>query len=156
MTIETLLGLLDGVTRTPRGYKARCPAHSDKSPSLAIREAEDGRILLHCFAGCNVHQICEAISIEIRDLFPWTDCASQQVRAARRRKQEVIQQREEVQRLKNAIADARRIAQCRLAAAKGLSIAGWTEAFLDLTVERIANAHDVMWPTILEELNESV
>jgi hypothetical protein len=31
---------------------ARCPAHDDGTPSLAIREGRDGRILLKCHAGC--------------------------------------------------------------------------------------------------------
>ena len=30
-----------------------CPAHNDRTPSFAIDTAEDGRILLHCFAGCS-------------------------------------------------------------------------------------------------------
>jgi hypothetical protein len=33
------------------GWMARCPAHDDRSPSLSIRE-RDGRLLVHCHAGC--------------------------------------------------------------------------------------------------------
>ena len=47
---------------------AICPAHPDKNPSLSIRE-DNGRILVHCFAGCPVEDICALAQIEIRDLF---------------------------------------------------------------------------------------
>ncbi len=51
-------------------FEACCPAHDDSSPSLLISIAQDGRILLHCFSGCGVHEICDACNIHITDLFP--------------------------------------------------------------------------------------
>jgi len=45
-----------------------CPAHLDKKPSLGIRAGED-RLLLHCFAGCSIQDICFALSMELHDLF---------------------------------------------------------------------------------------
>jgi DNA primase len=47
-----LLSRLTGLKQTAKGWVALCPAHADKSPSLSIRLADDGKILLHCFAGC--------------------------------------------------------------------------------------------------------
>lgn len=35
-----------------RGGLCRCPAHEDRSPSLSVSETRDGRVLVHCFAGC--------------------------------------------------------------------------------------------------------
>ena len=32
--------------------------HADKSPSLSIREAENAKILIHCFGGCTSEQVC--------------------------------------------------------------------------------------------------
>jgi hypothetical protein len=58
MSLEDFLALLHDVRGTSRGYIARCPAHPDKSPSLSLREGNDGRMLLHCFAGCAVPEIC--------------------------------------------------------------------------------------------------
>ena len=29
-----------------------CPAHDDKHPSLSIRDSDDGKVLVHCHAGC--------------------------------------------------------------------------------------------------------
>lgn len=50
-------------------WLARCPAHQDRSPSLSIREGDDGRVLLHCFAGCPTESICSALGIKLSDLF---------------------------------------------------------------------------------------
>lgn len=68
MTIENLLSRLEVVRRTSRGYTARCPAHADKSPSLAIKEGERG-VLVKCWAGCTLQEICEALGIRQGDLF---------------------------------------------------------------------------------------
>lgn len=52
-------------------WSSQCPAHEDRSPSLSIREVEaDGRVLLHCFAGCHVTEICDALGLSLSDLFP--------------------------------------------------------------------------------------
>lgn len=50
------------------GYKACCPAHDDQNPSLSIKET-DGKILLHCFAGCSPAMVCSAIGFNVSDLF---------------------------------------------------------------------------------------
>jgi putative DNA primase/helicase len=54
---------------TGAGWMARCPSHEDRSPSLSIAEGRDGRVLMHCFAGCAVEQVCAAAGFELRDLF---------------------------------------------------------------------------------------
>ncbi|MBL8565292.1 MAG: toprim domain-containing protein [Hyphomicrobiaceae bacterium] len=33
-------------------WMARCPAHDDSTPSLSIKETRDGKLLVHCHAGC--------------------------------------------------------------------------------------------------------
>ncbi|WP_461565119.1 DNA primase [Thiobacillus sp.] len=69
--IDALLSRLEGVKRTGSGtWRARCPAHGSKSLSLAIREADTGATLLHCFAGCTAHEVVGAVGLEITDLFP--------------------------------------------------------------------------------------
>lgn len=70
MKIEALLSRLDRVKGRNGSYTACCPAHADRSPSLAIRETGDGRILLHCFGGCSVDSIVGAIGMDMTDLFP--------------------------------------------------------------------------------------
>lgn len=72
-TADTLISKLDKVTRSRTSkdrWQARCPAHDDKGPSLSIRETDDGRVLVHCFAGCSVHEIAQAVGLELSDLFP--------------------------------------------------------------------------------------
>ncbi len=71
MTAEAILDRLDGVRKTGAArWVARCPAHADRGPSLSIRELDDGRVLLHDFAGCDVGAIVAAIGLELSDLFP--------------------------------------------------------------------------------------
>jgi DNA primase len=47
-----------------------CPAHEDRAPSLAISEGKDGNALVHCFAGCDVQSVLDAIGLGLSDLFP--------------------------------------------------------------------------------------
>ena len=71
MTAATLLDRLDKVRQTkPGNWVARCPAHDDKGPSLSIRETDDGRTLLHCFAGCDAESVLDSIGLAFGDLFP--------------------------------------------------------------------------------------
>jgi len=71
--IENILSRLEKVKGRNGAYTACCPAHTDKSPSLAIRELDDGRILMKCFADCSVQDIMGSIGMEIGDLFPDTN-----------------------------------------------------------------------------------
>jgi hypothetical protein len=68
---------LDRVTRTHKGFTARCPAHDDKNPSLSLCDGDDGRVLLHCHAGCSFEAIVEAIGLEAKDLAPDANDAEQ-------------------------------------------------------------------------------
>jgi hypothetical protein len=68
---QNLIERLDKVRKNgPDSWSACCPAHNDKSPSLVVRELADGRVLVHCFAGCGVDEIVRAVGLEMRDLFP--------------------------------------------------------------------------------------
>jgi len=70
MDIDAVLDRLEKV-RGHGGDKwaACCPAHEDGSPSLSIRLSSSGNILVYCFAGCHVVDICAAIGLEQKDLF---------------------------------------------------------------------------------------
>jgi hypothetical protein len=71
MSVGTLLSRLRGVKRTGAGrWIACCPAHEDRRPSLSIRELEDGRVLLKCFAECGVREILGALGLGFDALFP--------------------------------------------------------------------------------------
>ncbi len=49
-----------------RGKTFLCPSHEDASPSLSITEGADGRVLVHCFAGCTFEAIRDALGIPAR------------------------------------------------------------------------------------------
>jgi AAA domain len=70
MNTTQILDLLQGVTRNGDGWKARCPAHDDQTPSLSIKEGDDGRTLLKCHAGCTTEAICAKLNLTLADLFP--------------------------------------------------------------------------------------
>lgn len=46
---------------TARQGVACCPAHHDKTPSLSIREASDGTLLMYCHAGCEFDEIIASL-----------------------------------------------------------------------------------------------
>ncbi|MCB2199508.1 AAA family ATPase [bacterium] len=57
-------------SKQSKGFLAQCPAHDDKNPSLSIAEAPDGRVLMHCQAGCTIESILEALGLKMADLYP--------------------------------------------------------------------------------------
>jgi hypothetical protein len=70
VSATVLLDRLELVLETgPNRWMARCPAHSDRLPSLSIRELVGGRVLLHDFGGCEVGEILAALGLSISDLF---------------------------------------------------------------------------------------
>ena len=56
MTAETLANALGG-RKTGRDWMAACPAHDDAKPSLSICDADDGKVLVRCHAGCDQQQV---------------------------------------------------------------------------------------------------
>ena len=68
--IENIAERLDKVTKAGKGLKACCPAHADNGPSLSVREGDDGRVLLHCHAGCSTAAVVAAMGLSMSDLFP--------------------------------------------------------------------------------------
>jgi hypothetical protein len=71
MSINTLLSRLDKVKKTGgNNWMACCPAHEDRSPSLAIGEKKNGVIVIYCHAGCIPLDILAAVGMEFSDLFP--------------------------------------------------------------------------------------
>lgn len=40
---------------------ARCPAHDDSRPSLSIGDGVDGKLLIHCHAGCDFGDVLAAV-----------------------------------------------------------------------------------------------
>jgi len=59
MNADSIIKALDG-RRSGSAWMAKCPAHEDNNPSLSIREA-DGKVLLHCHAGCTQSDVICAL-----------------------------------------------------------------------------------------------
>lgn len=75
MSAADLLDRLDRVRKCGNGWIARCPAHQDKSASLSVADA-NGRVLIHCFAGCPPLDVVEAVGLKLQDLFDRHDYAT--------------------------------------------------------------------------------
>ena len=50
-----------GGRRSGDGWICHCPAHDDKNPSLAVKDGNNGKPILYCFAGCEYSAIVEAL-----------------------------------------------------------------------------------------------
>ena len=68
--LDLFLSSLSEATQGAGGYVARCPAHDDRHPSLSVGEGDDGRVLLHCHAGCSPEAVVGAMGLTMADLFP--------------------------------------------------------------------------------------
>lgn len=55
------LAIALGGQRCGQGWIAPCPAHDDRVPSLSIRDAENGNVLIHCHAGCEQALVIDAL-----------------------------------------------------------------------------------------------
>ena len=74
MSVNKILERLETHRKTSANqWVAVCPSHNDRSPSLHVREKEDGRILIHCKAGCGANEVLDALGLRYSDLFPDTD-----------------------------------------------------------------------------------
>ena len=68
-SIDDFLGLLKGVKPTGKDqWLALCCGHNDREPSLSIKLA-DGKILIKCFAGCEMMDILNPLGLDQKDLF---------------------------------------------------------------------------------------
>jgi putative DNA primase/helicase len=71
--LERVLQLLDARPSGDREWSARCPSNyhtrGDRSPSLSIGQGGDGRVLVHCHAGCETVNVLAAVGLSLADLF---------------------------------------------------------------------------------------
>src|SRR5215213_8693673 len=68
--IDLLLPQLRGVRKNGTGWLALCPGHDDRTPSLSVHVGDDGRVLVRCFAGCELERVVGALGLTPADLFP--------------------------------------------------------------------------------------
>jgi hypothetical protein len=63
MNLDEVLAKLSDVKTCGDGWSARCPAHDNERPSLTVKEADNGLILMYCHAECSYEDICRAIGV---------------------------------------------------------------------------------------------
>ncbi len=68
--IDEILIHFNKVRQTSQNqWMVRCPAHHDRTPSLSIKhDFYSGRVLMHCFAGCDFKSILQSAGLEPKDL----------------------------------------------------------------------------------------
>ncbi len=144
-TIPALLIRLDGVRQTsPARWRARCPAHDDRNPSLSVREGVRG-ILLKCWSGCTFSQIAAALGIEPQSLFHDAINRNPHIR------REIVRTREADAILRDIRRQAewelvglRQEAEVLIEAARGIDVSTWPDEKLDAALDVLADAHLVL------------
>lgn len=53
-----------------RAFRARCPNCEGRGMSLSVAETSDGRLLLHCFAGCDAKSVLGVLGLSWDDVLP--------------------------------------------------------------------------------------
>ena len=79
MTAEAIAKALGG-RKAGTAWMARCPAHDDRAPSLAIADARDGKVLVRCHAGCDQRDVIAAL----RARGVWDAADSRSIRFSRK------------------------------------------------------------------------
>ena len=75
VSAEPLLQRLEGVMKSGNGWRSCCPACGGKSRKLSIAE-RDGKVLIHCFGGCEAVDVLAAVGLTWADVMPpryWPD-----------------------------------------------------------------------------------
>ena len=65
-----VLSKLEQVRQSGNKAMAKCPAHDDGSSSLSIKHLDNGKVLIHCFAGCTGEEILSAAGVSWLDIYP--------------------------------------------------------------------------------------
>jgi len=69
--LDNILNALDKVKKRGRdNYTACCPVHNDRNPSMSIREASNGDVLIFCHAcGAKGSDVVKALGLSEGELF---------------------------------------------------------------------------------------
>lgn len=139
MTLDAFLSQLSGVKQRGARWAAICPAHDDRSPSLSISEGDKG-LLLKCWAGCTINEICSARGIEPKDLFYDSRIDSQAIRVTQERRERKRKDSEAVGFSIDACKQAEHFIESR----RGLDISGWSNERLDEELGALAGAYKIL------------
>lgn len=144
MTFDEFVSKLDGVRRSGCGIVAKCPAHDDHRPSLSVKEGARG-LLVRCWAGCTVEEICAGLGLKTANLFydalPPGDVLDHRRRTGEREQAE-RKAAQHQQGLKN---DMLREADHLILTARGIDINTWSDARLNAALDKLGDAYEVLW-----------
>jgi hypothetical protein len=144
VTLDSFLAQLENAT--PRGTRhvASCPAHDDRTPSLQVTPG-DKAILLKCWSGCCLEEICASIGIRPADLFyDALDANPQKRQAAAQQRDRQRQQQAALARTQGRRIDALKAADFHIRSRVGLDISGWSDQQLDDELAVLASAYALL------------
>lgn len=146
MPAETILERLEGVQRSGRGWRACCPACSKTSRSrkLAISDSDDGRVLLHCFAGCDAAAIVQAAGLTLGDLFPERLAAD--TPEDRRRRQRAARESQWGAALDALCLESKVVWFSAADVSQGIALSSDDTARLKLAIDRIDEVQQILRP----------
>ena len=137
MMLDELASKLEKVRPTARGLMGLCPGHADTYPSLGACEGEKG-LLLKCWTGCSIEQICSGLGIEVSSLFYDSGKSSNGVPKPSRPR---TMRWRTFSKLMGSVVDGHSLEGLKiLSAAKGMDIAGWNDNDLDSALRTIGFA----------------
>lgn len=61
VSAEDIARNLGGAKRSGDDWSCKCPAHEDKKASLSIGHGRDGKLVVHCHAGCSQSEVIETL-----------------------------------------------------------------------------------------------
>jgi hypothetical protein len=143
MTLDEILLLLEKVNGRGDKFTALCPAHDDKSPSLSVK-AGDQAILLRCWSGCTLPEICAALGIKVADLF-YDNGVTHFDREAIHRREREKEKAKKIEVAGDRGIDLLREAEATIKAATGIDISAWTADQLDQALNALAPAHKIIF-----------
>lgn len=68
--IDAVLHRLERAQRSGHGWRADCPIGHKTHGTLSVAQGDDGRVLLHCFAGCSAGDVLGALGLNLADVMP--------------------------------------------------------------------------------------
>lgn len=117
------------------------PCHGSRRSrdlSIALRGY---RILLHCFAGCEKSAVCQALGLELRDLFlDALDSDPQKRKAAALQREAQRRERDREARKLGRLFDACKAAERYLSSRQPADISAWNDERLDRELGLITDA----------------
>lgn len=142
MTANEFLAHLDLVRQCgDKRWVARCPAHLDEHPSLAVAQGEHA-ILVRCWGGCTFTEIVKAVGLTAQALFSGPKQPGR--RKPRKRNLRTLNSRDLRDlafQLKSYADEIWLNSETVLSAARGLHPSEWTPEEMDLAVEMVADAY---------------